>query len=73
MKMLKHFIPIIVLALLAGCASAKNQETRSAVKAVTDAITQENVVVHYCPIDGKRFGPNFKVCPEHNVELKVVE
>jgi hypothetical protein len=47
--------------------------TRRAVETVTDAVSGAPVQVKYCPIDGKRFSAGLKTCPEHSVELKVVE
>lgn len=51
----------------------KDPSTRSAVEAVTGAVSGQSVAVKYCPVDGKRFSPTLKTCPEHGVELKNVE
>lgn len=51
----------------------KDPSTRSAVEAVTGAVSGQSAAVRYCPVDGKRFSPTLKFCPEHGVELKDVE
>jgi hypothetical protein len=51
----------------------KDPSTRRAVEAVTGAVSGQSTAVKYCPVDGKRFSPTLKFCPEHDVELKNVE
>ena len=49
-----------------------DEETRSAVEAVSGALSGE-VVIKYCPVDGKRFSAEMKECPDHHVPLMIVE
>lgn len=50
----------------------QNAQTQNAIQAITNSLTQKPNI-KYCPIDGKRFAPNLTVCPDHQVELKVLE
>ncbi len=49
-----------------------NSEAQEATSTVTNALIQRPVV-YYCPVDGKRFAPSVKECPEHHVQLKLLE
>jgi len=49
-----------------------DEETRSAVEAVSGAMAGE-VIVKYCPIDGKRYSAKMLDCPDHKVPLEIVE
>jgi hypothetical protein len=49
-----------------------NAQTQEAVGVITNTLTQKPII-KYCPVDGKRFAPNITICPQHNVELKVLE
>ena len=51
---------------------SENAEVQTAIESVANELTQKPVI-YYCPIDGKRFSPLVKKCPEHHVELKLVE
>jgi len=50
-----------------------NPEAQSAVNAVTQSLTGQNIDVKYCPVDGKRFSGTLERCPEHDVLLKGLE
>ena len=50
----------------------KDQETQSAVKAITDSLQGTSTSYKYCPICGKRYHPKFRYCPIHGVPLKTV-
>ena len=49
-----------------------NEEVKDAVESLANALTT-STKIQYCPIDGKRFAPAIKYCPQHHVELKEVE
>jgi len=49
-----------------------DEETRSAVEAVSGAMTGE-IVIKYCPVDGKRYSSKILECPDHKVPLEIVE
>ena len=49
-----------------------NSEERSAVESVTKALTKKPVI-YYCPVDGERFSQSIKICPDHHVELMLLE
>ena len=49
-----------------------NDETRHAVKEITDSL-QQPAQVKYCPIDGQRYSAGLKLCPVHHVELKEIQ
>ena len=75
----KNFI--LILLLLAGCASVSNdkaasshKEAVSAIQAVAGSLSGKNVVaVRYCPIDGERFSSRVQFCPTHHLALKDLE
>jgi len=48
-------------------------EAQSAVQAVSEGLDKNRIRIKFCPLTGKRYGPNFKLCPEHNVDLQWVE
>lgn len=49
-----------------------SEEAKSAVEIITNSLSGNNKI-KYCPIDGKRYGPNLEKCPDHNVLLKELE
>ena len=49
-----------------------DEETRSAFEAVSGAMTGE-VIIKYCPVDGKRYNARMLECPDHHVPLMIVE
>jgi len=51
----------------------KDEEAQSAVRTITDALSEKRVIIKYCPVTGKRYSPSLKKCPIHGVELIVVE
>lgn len=51
----------------------EDPQAQSAVKAITDSLSGESVIIKYCPIDGARYFQDFKQCPEHKVDLKVLK
>jgi len=51
----------------------KDPEARSAVQAITGSLEGDPAAITYCPVDGKRYAPNVKRCPVHDVELKTLE
>lgn len=50
-----------------------DEEAKQAVDSITDALTGENTVIKYCPIDGARFAPHIQKCPEHNIDLEILQ
>ena len=50
----------------------KDEEARSAVESISEAVGQTPPVVMYCPLCGGRYSPELKLCPIHNVPLKTV-
>ena len=50
-----------------------DKEAQSAIKKITNSVSNKNIRVKYCPLTGKRYAPNILICPEHGVELKWVE
>ena len=51
----------------------RDPEARQAVEAISRSMGGTGVQIQYCPVDGKRYSPSLKTCPEHSVELKPVE
>lgn len=51
----------------------RDPEARQAVEAMTRSMGGTDVKVKYCPVDGKRYSPSLKICPEHGIELKPLE
>ena len=51
----------------------KDEEARSSVETITETLTGAGVSAKYCPQDGKRYSPKMTICPEHQVELKIIE
>ena len=51
----------------------KDPATKSAVEAITRAVSGGLSDVRYCPVDGQRFSGKIKICPVHHVELKSIE
>ena len=50
-----------------------NPQAKSAVQTITDTLGNKKLVVKYCPVDGKRFAQTLVNCPDHHVELKILE
>ncbi|MDP2652693.1 MAG: hypothetical protein Q8Q08_01535 [Candidatus Omnitrophota bacterium] len=50
----------------------RDPEAHAAVESISNAV-QGNVVIKYCPVDGKRFSARVDLCPEHNVALNILE
>ncbi len=50
-----------------------DQEVRSAVESIADAMGGAKVQVKYCPKTGKRYNPDMKMCPVHKIPLEWVE
>lgn len=48
-------------------------EAKSAIESITQSVTGTNRVVKYCPLTGKRYASHIIVCPEHDVELKILD
>ncbi|MCK5013028.1 MAG: hypothetical protein KAS66_04345 [Candidatus Omnitrophica bacterium] len=78
-----------VLSAIAGALSGKtldeddlrglekqirtDEDTRSAIQAITGSVGGKSPIVKYCPITGKRYAGHIEYCPEHNVKLEIVE
>ncbi len=46
-------------------------EAQSAIRKIAASMS-EAPKSKYCPVDGARYAPHFKICPVHNVPLKEV-
>ncbi len=74
MKAQFYFIAGFFLVL--GCSAAhvrSDEEARSAVEAIREAVSTTASVVKYCPVTGKRYSPRLETCPVHGVTLENVE
>ena len=80
----KFFIILLVCFLFAGCqttassksaaqSSEKTMDVRSAIEAVADVMTTNEVKIKYCPVCGRRFSPSVETCPYDGATLKILE
>lgn len=49
-----------------------DEEAQSAIQAITDAVGKAPAV-KYCPVTGRRYAAHLEVCPEHQVQLEIVD
>ena len=80
----KVFIVLLICVFFLGCqtiSSKKNvvqlkekaTEARSAIEAVADVMTTNEVRIKYCPVCGKRFSPSVETCPYDGAKLQFLE
>ena len=50
-----------------------NKEAQSAIQSITNSMNKKSAIIKYCPLTGRRYAPRVMICPEHNVELKILE
>jgi len=50
-----------------------NEDTQSAIQSITGSMSGKEVKIKYCPVDGQRYAPSLTECPEHKVQLKLLE
>ena len=48
----------------------RDEDARSAVEAVSSAMSGQALDVKYCPVTGKRYSSRLTVCPVHKVPLR---
>ncbi len=49
-----------------------DEEAQTAIKAITDSVGKTSAV-KYCPVTGRRYAVHLEVCPEHQVQLEIVD
>ena len=69
---------------MAGCHTASDEkksappkesvtEVQKAVGSIIGSVTGQEKSAQYCPVCGKHFGLNVKICPADGTELKEIE
>ncbi len=51
----------------------KDPEARSALQSVQKALSEQQGVVKFCPVDGEHFSAQVEFCPKHNVKLELAD
>lgn len=80
----KFYIVIFLFVLFLGCQTASSdkniknpdettQDMHSAIEAVVDVMTTNEIKIKYCPVCGKRFSPSVETCPYDGATLRLVE
>ena len=49
-----------------------DEDAQSAITSITDSMGGNQPSVKYCPRTGKRYAAHLELCPEHQIELKIV-
>ena len=50
----------------------KDPEAKRAVESIANSMSGQGVIIKYCPVDGQRYSAKFTQCPEHKVDLKIL-
>lgn len=51
----------------------QDQETQEVLRTLTHTMSVTEQEIKYCPMTGKRYAGHIKICPEHQVPLKILE
>jgi len=49
-----------------------DKEAQSAIEVITNSVGGKAPQVKYCPITGRRYASHIEICPEHQVQLEIV-